>query len=97
MTDTTTGNRPVAELRDGGMRIALWRVEPKQAGDRARFDCKFTHQYFDEEAQQWKPVKYTRGTGENLRVAQLFQWAAHKELKLRAAEKAVDFDVPSPG
>lgn len=44
---TNSSNKPVQEVRDGGLRIAIFRNEPKQEGDRPRYSGKLTRSYRD--------------------------------------------------
>lgn len=89
-------NEPVAELTDGGMKIAIWRNEPSEEGGRVRYDHRFSFRYFNKQAQEWRDAKYTSGD-ENLRAANLYQQAYNKELELRAADRAAAKAAPANG
>lgn len=84
MTEPT--NRPVAELRDGPLSIAIWRNEPKGEGERVRYDHKFSHRYFNQQAQEWRDAHYSSGEA-NLRIANLYVRAYNKEVELRSQDR----------
>lgn len=100
MTNTPTqqandSNRPVAEVRDGAMKIAIWRSEPQEEGGRVRYDSKLTSSFKTADGQ-WKETTYLSGS-ENLRAANLHLQAYNKELELRAQDReAARGDGPSP-
>lgn len=78
-------NKPVSELRDGNLRIAIFRNEPKEDGERARFSGKLTRSYRDA-AGEWHSTEYLSGS-EYLRAARLMERAYDEELGHRAAER----------
>lgn len=57
-------NRPIVEFRDGAMKVAIWRNEPKEEGGRVRYDTKLTNSFKDAEGN-WCPASV--GTGIFLR------------------------------
>jgi hypothetical protein len=85
MTTKTQANQPVAEIRDGLMKIAIFRNEGKQEGDRPRFTGKLTRAYRDA-AGDWHETDYMSST-EFLRGANLLIEAYNTERKLRQAEQ----------
>lgn len=93
--DNNQGNKPIAEISDGGMKIAIWKNEPKEEGDRVRYDHKFSHRYFNKQASEWRDAGYTSGD-ENLRAANLYLLAYNKERELRAADREAAKGGPSP-
>ena len=86
----STNNKPVAEVRDGAIKIALFRNEPKEEGDRVRFSGKLTRSYRDASGD-WHDTEYLSGT-EFLRAARLLERAYDEELQLRVAEKQNDLE-----
>lgn len=82
---TNSSNKPVQEVRDGGLRIAIFRNEPKQEGDRPRYSGKLTRTYRDAQGE-WHDTEYLSGT-EFLRAARLMEKAYDAELTRRAADK----------
>ncbi len=85
---SNSSNKPVQELRDGSLRIAIFRNEPKQEGDRPRFSGKLTRSYRDAQGE-WRETDYLSGT-EFLRAARLMEKAYDVEL----SQKATDKDEP---
>lgn len=79
-------NQPVAELRDGTLKIAIFRNEPEKEGDRVRFSGRLTRSYVDSSGQ-WKETNYL-SNAEYLRAANLLTQAYNRELELKAAAKA---------
>jgi hypothetical protein len=88
---SNNGNQPVQEVRDGGLRIAIFRNEPKQEGDRPRYSGKLTRSYRDAQGE-WHDTEYLSGT-EFLRAARLMEKAYDAELAQKAADKA---EPPEP-
>lgn len=88
---TNSSNKPVQEVRDGGLRIAIFRNEPKQEGDRPRYSGKLTRSYRDAQGE-WHDTEYLSGT-EFLRAARLMEKAYDAELSQKAADKN---DAPEP-
>ncbi|TWT41361.1 hypothetical protein [Botrimarina hoheduenensis] len=86
-----TNNKPVQEVRDGGLRIAIFRNEPKQEGDRPRYSGKLTRSYRDAQGD-WHDTEYLSGT-EFLRAARLMEQAYDAELAQRSADKN---EAPEP-
>ena len=86
-----SNNKPVQEVRDGGLRIAIFRNEPKQEGDRPRYSGKLTRSYRDAQGE-WHDTEYLSGT-EFLRAARLMEKAYDAELSQRAADRD---DPPEP-
>lgn len=75
------GNKPVSELRDGSIKIAIFRNEGKEEGDRPRYSGKLTRSYKDASGD-WQDTDYLSGT-EFLRAARLLEKAYDSELDLR--------------
>lgn len=88
---TNSSNKPVQEVRDGGLRIAIFRNEAKQEGDRPRYSGKLTRSYRDTQGE-WHDTDYLSGT-EFLRAARLMEKAYDAELEQRAADK---HEAPEP-
>lgn len=84
-------NKPVSEVRDGTLKIALFRNEPKEQGERVRFSGKLTRSYRDANGD-WHDTDYLSGT-EFLRAARLMKKAYDEELVHKAASKP---DAPEP-
>ena len=82
---SNSSNKPVQEVRDGGLRIAIFRNEPKQEGDRPRFSGKLTRSYRDAQGE-WRETEYLSGT-EFLRAARLMEKAYEAELSQKATNK----------
>jgi hypothetical protein len=80
---TTSNNKPVAEVRDGNLKIALFRNEPKEEGERARYSGKLTRSYRDASGQ-WHDTDYLSGS-EFLRAARLMEKAYDAQLEQRVA------------
>ncbi|WP_425395036.1 hypothetical protein [Aeoliella sp.] len=92
--DQSTSNRPVAELRDGLMRIAIFRNEPKEEGDRVRFSGKLTRSYQDA-AGNWHDTEYLSSV-DYLKAANLMQEAYNTERELRQAERSTAPEQDGP-
>ena len=88
---TNSSNKPVQEVRDGGLRIAIFRNEPKQEGDRPRYSGKLTRSYRDAQGE-WHDTEYLSGT-EFLRAARLMEKAYDAELAQRASDRN---EAPEP-
>ncbi|TWT90275.1 hypothetical protein Mal64_06600 [Pseudobythopirellula maris] len=88
---SNTSNKPVQEVRDGGLRVAIFRNVPKQEGDRPRYSGKLTRSYRDAQGE-WRDTEYLSGT-EFLRAARLMEKAYDAELDQRAADKG---EAPEP-
>jgi len=82
---SNSSNKPVQEVRDGSLRIAIFRNEPKQQGDRPRFSGKLTRSYRDAQGE-WRETEYLSGT-EFLRAARLMEKAYEAELSQKAMYK----------
>lgn len=85
MTNSAS-NKPVSELRDGTIKIAIFRNEGKEEGDRPRYSGKLTRSYKDA-AGEWHDTDYLSGT-EFLRAARLLEKAYDEELDLRKGSPA---------
>lgn len=79
----TSSNKPVSELRDGSLKIAIFRNEPKEEGERVRFSGKLTRSYRDASGG-WHDTEYLSGT-EYLRAARLLEKAYDEESSQRTA------------
>lgn len=86
-------NKPVSELRDGSLKIAIFRNEPKEEGDRARYSGKLTRSYKDASGD-WQDTEYLSGT-EYLRAANLLNKAYDQERSLRTADATQDSPEPN--
>ncbi len=86
-----SNNKPVSEVRDGSLKIAIFRNVPKEEGERARFSGKLTRSYRDAQGD-WHDTEYLSGS-EYLRAARLLEKAYDTELTHRVAEKN---DAPEP-
>jgi len=94
MTNTPT-NKPVSEVRDGNLKIAIFRNEPKQEGERPRYSGKLTRSYRDAQGE-WHDTDYVSGS-EFLRAARLMEKAYDAQLDQRATEKSAgDASAPAP-
>lgn len=91
MSDKPT-NKPVAEVRDGGLKIAIFKNEPKEGGGRTRYSGKLSRSYRDASGD-WHDTDYLSGN-EFLRAARLMEKAYDAEQSQRAADKD---DAPEPG
>lgn len=80
-----TGNRPVREVRDGSIKIALFRNEGKDQGERVWYSGKLTRSYRDADGQ-WHETDYLSGT-ELLRAARLLERAYDASVELRSADR----------
>lgn len=87
----TTHNKPIAEVRDGNLKIAIFRNEPKEEGDRARYSGKLTRSYRDASGD-WHDTDYLSGS-EFLRAARLMERAYDTEREQRAADRDAE---PTP-
>lgn len=87
-------NKPVSEVRDGSLKIAIFRNAPKEEGERARFSGKLTRSYRDAQGE-WHDTDYLSGS-EYLRAARLLEKAYDAELTERAAERVEKNDAPEP-
>lgn len=83
-TTNQTTNKPVAELRDGGLKIAIFE-NPKKDGDGVRYSGKLTRSYVDQQGE-WHETNYFSGS-ELLRAANLLIEAYNTERKLKADAK----------
>ncbi len=92
MTQTKSNNKPVAELKDGLLKIAIFRNEPKNERDSVRFAGKLTRAYKDA-AGAWHDTEYLSGA-DYLRAANLMNEAYNTERELRAAERGTQTPVP---
>lgn len=82
---TNSNNQPVSEVRDGNLKIAIFRNDPKQEGDRPRYSGKLTRSYRDASGD-WHDTEYLSGS-EFLRAARLMEKAYDEEVSQRAADK----------
>lgn len=80
---SNSNNKPVAEVRDGNLKIALFCNPPKEEGDRARYSGKLTRSYRDASGQ-WHDTDYLSGS-DFLRAARLMEKAYDAELEQRVA------------
>ena len=85
-------NQPVAELRDGTIKVAIFRNLPKQEGDPVRFSGRLTRSYRDANGD-WQETNSLSGS-EYLRTANLLIQAYNRDLELKAAEKAAANEDP---
>lgn len=85
-TATNTNNRPVAELRDGSLKIAIFQGTTEKG--HPYFSHKLTRSYRDQQGN-WHDTDYLSGI-ENLQAANLRQLAYNKELQLKAQAKVPD-------
>jgi hypothetical protein len=90
MSDSTS-NKPVSEIRDGAIKIALFRNEPHAEGDRPWYSGRLTRSYRDADGK-WHETDCLSGT-EFLRAARLLEKAYDAELTHRSIDKQ---DMPSP-
>lgn len=81
----STSNKPVSELRDGTIKIALFRNEPQKEGDRPWYSGKLSRSYRDANGD-WQETDYLSGT-EFLRAAKLLEKAYDEELSHRTSDK----------
>lgn len=88
----SSNNQPVSEVRDGSLKIAIFRNEPKQEGERPRYSGKLTRSYRDASGD-WHDTEYLSGT-EFLRAARLMEKAYDSELSQKASDKT---SAPEPG
>lgn len=88
---TNSHNQPVSEVRDGNLKIAIFRNDPKQEGDRPRYSGKLTRSYRDASGD-WHDTDYLSGS-EFLRAARLMEKAYDEEVSQRAADKSA---APEP-
>ena len=88
-TSENPTNRPVAEIRDGVLKIAIF-TNPKKDGEGVRFSHKLTRSYRDANGN-WRETAYLSGS-ENLRAANLMILAYNKELELKAVAKEAAAD-----
>ncbi len=79
---STNGNKPVSELRDGSLKIAIFRNESKEDANKVRYSGKLTRSYKDASGN-WHDTDYLSGT-EFLRAARLFEKAYDEGVGLRA-------------
>ena len=86
-----SNNKPVQEVRDGSLKIAIFRNQPKQEGEKPRYSGKLTRSYRDAQGD-WHDTDYLSGT-EFLRAARLLEKAYDAELAQRATDKN---DGPEP-
>lgn len=89
---TSTAHPPVSELRDGFLKIAIFRNEPKKEGDSIRFSGKLTRAYQDA-AGTWHDTEYLSGA-DYLRAANLMTQAYNTERGLRDAERQAGAPAP---
>lgn len=87
----TSTNKPIQEVRDGSLRIAIFRNESKREGDRPCYSGKLTRSYRDTQGN-WHDTDSLSGT-EFLRAARLMEKAYDAELEQRAADKN---EAPEP-
>lgn len=88
----STAQPPVAEIRDGLLKIAIFRNEPKKEGDSVRFSGKLTRAYQDA-AGGWHDTEYLSGS-DYLRAANLMTQAYNTERGLRDAERHAGAPTP---
>ena len=88
MTTSTQNNRPVAELRDGLLKIAIFQNE-RQDGNGFRYSGKLVRSYQDAEGN-WRETQ-SLSSGDYLRGANLLVQAYNRVLQLKAeAKQAAD-------
>ena len=87
----SAGNKPVAEVRDGNLKIAIFRNEGKEEGDRPWYSGKLTRSYRDASGD-WHNTDYLSGS-DYLRAARLMEKAYDEELAHRTAAGS---DQPEP-
>lgn len=92
MTQTNSTNKPVTEIKDGLLKIAIFRNEPKKEGDSVRFSGKLTRAYQDA-AGGWHDTEYLSGA-DYLRAANLLTQAYNTERGLRDAERQLGAPAP---
>ncbi len=79
---TNNSNKPVSELRDGSLKIAIFRNESKEDTNKVRYSGKLTRSYKDASGN-WHDTDYLSGT-EFLRAARLLEKAYDEGIALRA-------------
>lgn len=77
----SNNKKPVSEVRDGTMKIAIFKNEPKEDGDRPWFSGKLTRSYKDANGD-WHDTDYLTGS-DYLRAARLMEKAYDAELTQR--------------
>lgn len=87
----SNNNKPVSEVRDGTMKIAIFKNEPKEEGDRPWFSGKLTRSYKDANGD-WHDTEYLTGS-DYLRAARLMEKAYDAEL---AQRKLAREESPEP-
>ncbi len=86
----TSNNKPVSEVRDSNLKIAIFKNEPKQEGERPRYSGKLTRSYRDASGE-WHDTDYLSGS-EFLRAARLMGRAYDEQLAQRASDKEASPD-----
>lgn len=81
---SNSNNKPVHEVRDGSLRIAIFRNDPKEQGQRPRYSGILTRSYRDGQGE-WHDTEHLSGC-EYLRAARLMMHANYAELAQRAAD-----------
>lgn len=84
-TSSQPNNKPVAEIRDGLIKIAIFK-NPVKEGDGFRYSGKLTRSYRDAE-DKWQETQYLSNS-QYLRAANLLVQAYNRELELKAEDKA---------
>lgn len=81
----SNNNKPVSEVRDGTMKIAIFKNEPKEEGERPWFSGKLTRSYKDANGD-WHDTDYLTGA-DYLKAARLMEKAYDAELAQRKLAK----------
>lgn len=76
---------PVAEVRDGELKVAIYREEPEQAGSPTRYKGRLTRGLLDS-GGQWHDTHNLSGT-DYLRAARLLERAYDEERAQQAADR----------
>lgn len=83
MTTTPSNNRPIATLRDGGLKASIWANGHENW---VRYSVDLFRSYTDEQGA-WRDTRSLSGS-ELLRGARLLEQAYDRVLDLRAADRA---------
>lgn len=84
MTTPTNPNHPVATVRDGALKIAIFANE--SADGKTRYSGQLTRSYTDANGD-WKETRSLSGS-EYLRAALLLEQAYREEIRLRSESRA---------
>ncbi len=83
---TPTKNQPVETLRDGSLKISIWR---NQSAKGIRYSTGEVIRSYKDQNEKWQDTRYL-SNGEILKAARLLNLAYDRILQMRTADKVYD-------